>query len=110
MNIEQIKHALEIVKLMDGEGACINDFPLATGDKCFIRTVTLYYTGQIKKVCGQFVTLEKAAWIPDTGRFYDFLKVGKANEVEPFIDDVHIPLTSIIDLTAWNHPLPKEQR
>lgn len=110
MNIEQIKQALEIAKIMDGGNACVNDFPLATGDKCFIRTVTLYYTGQIKKVCGQFVTLEKAAWIPDTGRFNDFLKLGKANEVEPFIDDVHIPIGSIIDVTSWNHNLPQEQK
>lgn len=85
-------------------------FPLSVGDKIFIRTVTLYYTGQIKKICGQFVTLEKAAWIPDTGRFYDFLKEGKADEVEPFVSDVHISMGSIIDLTEWTHKLPQEQK
>lgn len=109
MNIEQLKQAIEISKLL-GNDSCVTDFPIPVGTKCFIRTVTLYYTGQVKKVCGQFVTLEKAAWIPDTGRFYDFLKEGKANEVEPFINDVHIPLGSIIDVSEWTHKLPQDQK
>jgi len=109
MNIEQLKQALEITKLLNGE-SCLTDFPEPVGQNIFIRTVTLYYTGKLKNVCGNFLTLEKAAWIADTGRFYDFLKEGKANEVEPFIDDVHIPLSSIIDVTKWNKQLPQEQK
>ena len=108
MTYEQLKQALEISKLLNGE-ACLTDFPEPVGESIFIRTVTLYYTGKIKKICGQFVTLEKAAWIPDTGRFNDFLKNGKANEVEPFESDVHIPMGSIIDITKWTHKLPQEQ-
>jgi hypothetical protein len=109
MNIDQLKQAIEISKLLNGE-SCITDFPEPVGEKVFIRTVTLYYTGQIKKICGQFITLEKAAWIPDTGRFNDFLKTGKANEVEPFEDDVHIPIGSLIDITKWKSKLPQEQK
>lgn len=109
MNIDQLKQALEISQLLNGE-ACLTDFPEKVGEKIFIRTVTLYYTGQIKKICGNFITLEKAAWIPDTGRFNDFLKTGKANEVEPFETDVHIPFGSIIDITKWSHKLPQEQK
>ena len=95
--------------LFKGE-TCLNDFPIETGSNVFIRTVTLYYTGKLKKVCGQFITLSDAAWIADTGRFNDFLKKGLANEVEPFEDDVHIPIGSLIDITKWNHKLPKEQK
>lgn len=85
-------------------------FPEPVGTAIFIRTVTLYYTGKIKKITDKFVTLEKAAWIPDTGRFNDFLKNGKANEVEPFENDVHIPIGSIIDVTEWSQKLPQEQK
>lgn len=109
MNMDQLKQALDIAKLLNGEN-CATDFPEPIGQELFIRTVTLYYTGRLKKVCGQFITLEKAAWIPDTGRFNDFLKNGKANEVEPFEADVHIPLGSIIDVTKWAHKLPQEQK
>jgi hypothetical protein len=109
MNIEQLKQAMQIAAVL-GEGGCVTDFPMKVGDQIFMRTVTLYYTGRIKAVCGNFLTLSEAAWIPDTGRFHDALKGGKFNEVEPFIDDVHIPLTSIIDVTRWGHKLPQEQK
>lgn len=108
MNIEQVK-GIELAKLLEG-GTCISDFPEPIGQNVFIRTVMLYYTGQIKKVCGGFVTLEKAAWIADTGRFHDFLKEGVANQVEPFIDDVHVSLGSIIDVTKFTKRLPCEQK
>lgn len=109
MNIEQLKQAIDISKLLNGE-SCLTDFPMKVGEKVFMRTVTLYYTGEIKAICGQFLTLKKVAWIPDTGRFNDFLKTGKANEVEPFEDDVHIPLSSLIDITIWKHALPQDQK
>jgi len=82
-----------------------NDFPLAIGENVFIRTVTLYYTGKIKNISERFVTLSNAAWIADTGRFADFLKKGIANEVEPYVDDVHIPIGSMIDVTLFQHEL-----
>lgn len=85
-------------------------FPEPIGGKVFIRTVTLYYTGKVKAICGQFVTLENAAWIADTGMFNNFLKYGDANEIEPFESDVHIALSSIIDITEWKNDLPQEQK
>lgn len=109
MNLEKLKQAIEVTKLLDGD-ICTSDFPIEAGKSVFIRTVTLYYTGKLKKVCGQFLTLENAAWIPDTGRFYDFLRDGKANEVEPFVGEVHIPLGSLIDVTEWVHALPQDQK
>jgi len=86
------------------------EFPYAVGEKVFIRTVTLYYTGKIKKISAGFVTLETAAWIADTGRFHDFLKSGSANEVEPFVNDASIPIGSMIDVTLWDGELPRKQK
>jgi hypothetical protein len=84
--------------------------PLIVGEKVFIRTVTHYYTGKIKAIVGQWLILDEAAWIADTGRFHDFLKDGKCNEYEGFISDVKIPLGSIIDVTEWGHSLFKGQK
>ena len=109
MNIEQLKTAMEVVKLMGGD-SCVTTFPESVGTNVFIRTVTMYYLGRIKKICGEWVTLEEASWIADTGRFNDFLKSGKANEVEPFVNEVHIPLGSLIDVTKFDHKLPREQK
>ena len=80
------------------------------GKKVFIRTVTMYYTGEVEKVADGMVFLKTAAWIADTGRFHTALKDGTLNEVEPFIDPVAIPLMAIIDVTTWRHPLPIAQK
>ena len=85
-------------------------FPINVGENYFIRTVTMYYTGRVKAVNGDVIVLEKAAWIADTGRFYDFLKTGEASEVEPFIDDVNIPAGSVVDWTKWSHALLESQK
>jgi len=85
-------------------------FPFEVGKNYFIRTVSMYYTGCLKKIVGEFLVLSNAAWVADTGRFHDFLKTGSVNEVEPFIDDVFVPLGSICDATLWNHKLFEIQK
>lgn len=87
-----------------------NVLPLEVGQNYFLRTVTLYYTGKLKALYPDALVLSDAAWVADTGRFYDFLKNGKPNEVEPFVDDVIIPLGSIIDITSWAHELLRIQK
>lgn len=85
-------------------------FPYKIGDNIFIRTVTMYYTGKIINLIGKWIILEECAWISDTGRFHDFIKDGKCNEYEGFIDQVSIPLDSIIDITVWKHNLFRGQK
>ena len=80
-------------------------FPHKVGDKVFIRTVTLYYTGEIQAIDGTWIHLSMAAWIADTGRFHQFLTEGKCNEFEGFPNGTTVPTGSIIDVTPWPHPL-----
>ena len=80
------------------------------GRKYLIRTVTLYYTGRITSITGSDLVLSDAAWIADTGRFNDCLKNGELNEVEPFVSDVILPRSGIIDATIWDHELPRVQK
>ncbi len=79
--------------------------PYQVGDKVFIRTVTLYYTGEVVAVNGDWITLSTAAWIADTGRFHQFLTEGKCNEYEGFPEGVSIPMGSIVDISPWRHAL-----
>ncbi len=83
--------------------------PLKPGNKVFIRTVTMYYTGIIARLDTREVVLAEAAWIPETGRFTGFLRDGTLTEVEPFADAISIPRDSIIDVTLWRHDLPRAQ-
>lgn len=84
--------------------------PLSVGRAVLVRTVTLYYTGRVALVKAGEVVLSDAAWIADTGRFHDALRDGTLSEVEPFIGPVSINRGSIIDVTAWTHPLPRTQK
>lgn len=111
MNIDELTVGqLKTIKSLCGLGSEQKSSPFQVGKKYFIHTVTLYYTGELKEIYPDALVLDNAAWIPDTGRFYDFLKNGKPNEVEPFLDPVIIPTGSIIGATEWKHDLLKEQK
>lgn len=104
LTVKEIKH---IQSLLKGSG---ETHPFQVGKNYFIRTVTHHLTGRLVKVTSKELLLEDAAWIADDGRFFDCLKDGKINEVEPFQDDVIVGRGSIIDATVWRHPLPRTQK
>lgn len=79
------------------------------GKSIFIRTVTYHYTGLLKEINKSSIVLEKACWIPDDGRFNQFLKdpVNNVSEVEPFEKEVLLMKAVIIDVTEIPN-LPRE--
>ena|SRR3990167_9161016 len=84
--------------------------PFRIGQAYFFRLATYHVTGRIKELSGQFIVLEDAAWIPDSGRFADFIS-GKIepNECEP-VGDWIINSAHIADAGPWRHKLPHVQR
>jgi len=110
MNIDSLTLG-EIKKLQNifkGEGC--QELLMEEGKSYFIRTVTHHYTGRCVKSNKSWVELEDAAWIADDGRFHDFLKTGDANEIEPFVNSVRVPVGAILDVTEWQHALPRSQK
>ena len=107
--IEVIKNNVSHQTILE---PCVGVFgtPFEIGGKYFIRTVTHAHTGQVKEITGQFLVLEKAAWIADTGRFYDALKNTKFDEIEPFTNDLILNMESIIDATLIDGDLPESQK
>lgn len=86
------------------------DHSFEIGKPYLIRTVTLYFTGCIKAVTKTDIVLSSAAWIPDTGRFYQCIKDSTINECEPFVHDCIINRGGIIDATLWSGKLPGDQK
>lgn len=84
--------------------------PLRVGNNVFIRTVTMSYTGRVESINEKEIVLSTAAWIADSGRFYDALKSGKLSEVEPFPAPISVGLGALVDVTDWTHPLPTVQK
>ena len=61
----------------------IQKHPFVLGRQWVIVTPTLWYVGTLKSVTDQWLVLEQAAWLADTGRFSDFMKTGNTKELEP---------------------------
>jgi len=80
------------------------------GTAVLIRTVTMYYTGRVKAVSASEIELDEAAWIADCGRFADALRTGTLKEVEPYPGCCIVSRGAIVDVSPWNHPLPREQK
>lgn len=99
-----------IQAILEGENCAKSQpLPFEIGQAYYFRTVTHHQTGRVKRIAGKFIELEDAAWIGDSGRWYDALSSGKLSEVEPFPDGTILNSDSLIDATPWLHSLPREQ-
>ncbi len=87
-----------------------HELPFEIGKAYFIRTITYFMTGRVKDIVGQFLILEEAAWIADTGRFSDAMSKGIMNEVEPVEGEMFVNTNSITDAFPWGHKLLTEQK
>ena len=92
---------------MFGGAAGQKPCPFVVGSAYLIRTVTHYWTGRVIRVVGDFLVLEDAAWIADTGRYSAAKTADALNEIEPCDGEVIIGLGSIIDARAWTSALPR---
>jgi hypothetical protein len=81
--------------------------PFKIGSAYMIRTVTMTWTGRVDGIVGDFLVLNEAAWIADTGRFHLATDEAHLSEIEPVGDGVIVGLGSIVDAKPWTTPLPK---
>ena len=112
MNINEltIGEVKELKSMFGGACAPTNDHPYTIGKAYLVRAVTLYYIGVLKTVHQHELSFSSACWVADTGRYYDALKTGKLNEVEPILGDLILGRGAIVDMVEWNHTPPKEQK
>lgn len=86
--------------------------PYEIGRNYVIRTVTMIYTGRLIEVGDKELVLVDAAWIPETGRWSQFIAAGQIRECEPFPlgRRVVIGRGGLIDAVAVDWQLPKEHQ
>jgi len=82
------------------------------GKAYFIRTCSHYSLGRVKHVGAGEIVLERASWIPNSGRWSTSLSEGPENlaEVEPYPGLCYIARQAIVDYTEWCHDLPTKQK
>jgi len=108
MNKKKLLELLLDEAIEDGDTR--SDVPFEIGEKYFIRTVTYFATGKVKRITGNFLELEDAAWIADTGRFNEAIAKGTLNEIESVEVPMYINISSITDAFLWKHKLPRESK
>lgn len=79
------------------------------GQKWFFRTVTYHLVGRVTKRLGNFLLLEDAAWVADSGRFTNTVKNGTYSEAE-IIGTALVNLDTVTDAFPWAHSLPLVQK
>jgi hypothetical protein len=77
------------------------------GKKYFVRTVTMAYVGRLREMTDTDMVMEECSWIPDTGKYHEFLLRGDPTEVEPYPQDIPVLINrfSVIDASEWKHNL-----
>jgi hypothetical protein len=80
------------------------------GAKLFVRTVTYHYTGRVSFLSEKEMVLEDAAWVASSGRFAEALRTGELSEVEPYPGPCSIRLDVIVDVSPWEHDLPRSTK
>ena len=85
------------------------DLMFKVGDKLFLRTVTYHLVGEITQIEENWLKLEHASWVPDSGRFHNAIKNGTLDEVEP-VGVAYVNTDTVTDAFPWSHPLPDKQK
>lgn len=83
--------------------------PFSISTCWFIRTVTYHLVGRVVSFTPEYIVLEYASWVADSGRFMQAIKDGTLSEVEP-VGVAVVNRGSIVDAFPWNHALPTEQK
>ena len=80
---------------------------LTIGECYYIRTLTDHWVGRVVDIGHFTVTLTDAAWIADSGRLHEFMRRGRADnmEVEPVGTVGGLQYTAWL---PWPFPLFKE--
>lgn len=73
---------------------------LEIGKIYLVQTATGFWmAGKVSLETSTYYVLEKAAWIADTGRFHQAVKLSEFSEVEPLARDLLLTKQSIVMAT-----------
>jgi hypothetical protein len=108
---DELANEIETALIDTVKQAVTPPLPFEVGKTYLIRTITMIDVGRVTKIVGNFLIMDDASWIADTGRWFDCLRrTDVFIEVEPFAHPLIINTQSIIDATLWPYQLPTEAK
>jgi len=105
MNDISMSDFFKMMEMFNGKSEDQSTFKV--GERWVFRSVTHYNVGTITKVDSNFITLEQALWVANTGEYDDFLVDGKIERYKAYPGKVVINLGALCDAAPFDHDLPK---
>ena len=96
-------------KALESENEVVSDCPFEVGSAYLIRTVTYHVLGRVKKIQGNFIVLDEASWVADSGKFSLAIEKGELAEIE-YVGKAIVSMTAIVDAYPWGNKIPKETK
>jgi len=107
MKSQLVEKLLE--KALQDETTVSTELPFEIGEAYLIRTVTYHILGKVESIKGNFLVLNEASWVADSGRFNEAIGKGTLNEIE-FVGNAIVSINAIADAYPWSHKLPKDSK
>ena len=96
-------------QLLEKKSLEVNCYDDLIGKQWFFRAITYHCVGRVVARVGDFLRLEDASWVADSGRFTQAIRDGVLEEAEP-VGDYFVNLKAVVDFFPWPHKLPEEQK
>lgn len=85
--------------------------PLGVGAPIFLRTLTNYYLGYYGGDYGEYILIDSAIWVANTGRYGDFMQNGAdldapGLELEAADNTLYVNAKTVVDVCRWRHAMP----
>jgi len=114
MGEERIKMKTQLIekmveKMLESDSESSSELPFEIGEAYLIRTVTYHILGRVKSIKGNFLVMEEASWVADSGRFNEAIGKGTLNEIE-YAGPAIVGINAIADAYPWTHKIPRESK
>lgn len=111
MTIGQAKQIASLLNMQPSMKAAESPYDQWIGKNIAIRGVTMIDVGRLVAIYPQELVIEDASWIPETGRWAQFLSDGDHKECEPYPSGrVVIGRGAICEVAEWTNSLPRTQK
>ena len=110
LTIGQAKEIAAMFHVSDGNP--VSPYDGLIGGNVMVRTVTMIYVGKLIAAHRHELVLTDASWIPETGRWAQFIKEGNISECEPYPYDMEVIIGrgAVLDACKWLSGLPRKQK
>lgn len=108
--MSKLETLLKLAQLVGDEKEVQTSESFLELDKVYaFRTVTMIYTGRLKKVNAQELLVDEAAWIPETERWASFVETGAHKEAEPYVKPIVLNRGALLDVTEIPSVIRKQK-